>query len=474
MKIDIKFGTDGWRGIIAEDFTFANVRHCAQSMAEHLKETGTADNGLVIGYDTRYASDRFAVAVSEVIAANGIKTYLCSNATPTPVISFGVANRKAAGAVIITASHNPPEWNGFKIKAATGSSAPHEVESSIESRLPNIIRRGTTQRIPLDEGLANGLIQYIDLYPAYVEHINNLVDVKNIRKAGFKVAVDSMFGAGSGYLKSIISGGRTKIYEIHGEHNPLFPGLRPEPIPPHLSQLSEYIKENYAVVGFATDGDADRIGVVDEQGNPLNALQLFALLALYWLEVRKERGALIKTVATTNMIDKLGKLFDVPVYVTPVGFKHVAPKMMEENALIGGEESSGFGFRGHVPERDGILSALCFLDLMVSLNKTPSQLVEYLYKTVGPHYYKRTDLTFPPADRAYLIDRLSKAKPDDFTNKALIETGTADGFRFLMEDESWLLVRFSGTEPLLRIYAESESTTQTDDLLSQARKIMGV
>ena len=330
------------------------------------------------------------------------------------------------------------------------------------------------KRVDLEEGLARGTIRYLDLAPTYFEHIAKLVDIQSLRQSGLKITVDSMFGAGSGYFKGILQGSKTEVIEINGERNPIFPGIQPEPIARHLTKLSATIRQNGSAVGLATDGDADRIGVVDEKGQPLTPLQIFALLALYFFEVRGERGPIVRTVTTTTMLDKLGEIYNVPVYETKVGFKHVAPIMMAENALIGGEESSGFGFRGHIPERDGILAGLFLLDLMNRLKKTPSQLIEHLYSKVGPHHYNRVDLEFPPADREKIIGRVAGKTPSQIGTIKVIKVNTADGFHFTLADGSWLLIRFSGTEPILRIYAEAASLEQANSLIAQGKKLLGV
>lgn len=470
----IKFGTDGWRAIIADDFTFDNVRYCAQSLAERLLDTGLARRGLVIGYDTRFASEDFAAAASEVVAANGIKVYLCRKATPTPVISYGVRRQQAGGAIIITASHNPAQWNGFKIKTEDGASAPTNVEADVESRLPQIIAQQRLKQVPLNQALSQGSVEYLDLDQPYFDHLGQLVDLEGLRQAGLKIAVDSMFGAGAGYIKRILEGQRTEVREINGERNPAFPGIQPEPIARHLSKLCALVKESGAMVGIALDGDADRVGAVDDHGTPLTPLQIFALLALYLLEARGERGAIVRTVTTTSMLYKLGELYGVPVYETPVGFKYVAPKMIAENALIGGEESSGFGFRGHLPERDGILAALYFLDFMTRLKKTPSQLLDFLYSKVGPHHYERVDLQFPPAEREAILQRLATSMPDSIAQTSITRVNTVDGHHFSLADGSWLLMRFSGTEPILRIYAEASSIERARALIAEGRKILRV
>ena len=303
MDNPIKFGTDGWRGIIAQDFTFDNVRFCAQGVADCLKQSGLTSQGLIIGYDTRFASEDFAAAAAEVVAGNGIKVYLCSRAAPTPVISFGVLAKKAGGAIIITASHNPGIWNGFKYKDEHGSSAPDEVTAQIEKFIARALATGKVSQLPIDEALAQGLVEYLDLAPVYLDQIAKLIDLNEIRQSGLKVVVDSMYGAGAGYLKTMLAGGTTELIEIHGERNPLFPGMiRPEPIAVNLAQLSTMVKEQGANVGLATDGDADRMGIVDEKGTFLTQLQVFALLCLYLLEVRGERGPIVKTITTTSML----------------------------------------------------------------------------------------------------------------------------------------------------------------------------
>ncbi|TET17924.1 MAG: phosphoglucomutase/phosphomannomutase family protein [Dehalococcoidia bacterium] len=474
MPPTIKFGTDGWRGIIAEDFTFDNVRACAQGVANYLLDHGIASQGLLVGYDTRFASEDFAAAVAEVVAANGIRVFLNPKAAPTPVISYAIVAKGAAGGVIITASHNPAIWNGFKYKPEYGGSASPEVVAELESHIQQILSGGEIKRLLLADGLEQGLIEYYDPRPIYLSHIAELVDLGRIRQAGLKIAVDSMYGSGAGYFKELLSGGTTEVIEINAERNPLFPGIQPEPIAQNLTRLSAMVREVKADVGLATDGDADRIGPLDENGTFITPLQVFALLALYFLETRGERGALVKTITATDMLYRLGDLFSVPVYETAVGFKYVGPLMIAENALIGGEESGGFGFRGHIPERDGILSGLYLLDLMVGMNKKPSELIEYLYDKVGPHYYERTDFHFPSEEREAIIQRLEQLRPSRIDNAEVTNIDTFDGFRFRLSDGSWLLIRLSGTEPLLRIYAESDSIAHVERLLEAARKLVGI
>ncbi|MFO7773631.1 MAG: phosphoglucomutase/phosphomannomutase family protein [Dehalococcoidia bacterium] len=480
MANQIKFGTDGWRGIIAEDFTFDNVRICAQAVAEYLKQNGLNKRGLVIGYDTRFASEDFAAAAAEVTAGNNIKVHLCPKPAPTPVVSFTVPATNSAGAIVITASHNPASWNGFKYKSEDGASAPGDVISQIEANIASLTQtpppkgKGPgegVKRLELDRALEKGLVDYLDPSPVYFDRLGQFVDLEKLRRQKLNIIVDSMYGAGIGYFRTILQNGNLKITEINAERNPSFPQIQPEPIAKNLTTLSRLVVEKKADVGLATDGDADRIGIIDERGQFLTQHQVFALLCLYLLEVRGERGAMIRTLTSTMMISRLGELFDVPVYETQVGFKYVAPLMMEKNAIIGGEESGGYGFRGHVPERDAILAGLYFLDFMAETGKTPSQLLDYLYSKVGSHYYDRTDFHVSPARRQAVMHRLRSTSPDTIAGSRVTRVDTTDGFRFFLADDSWLLIRFSGTEPLIRIYSEAESLERVRELLEEGKKL---
>jgi alpha-D-glucose phosphate-specific phosphoglucomutase len=429
---------------------------------------------LLIGYDTRFASKDFASAAAEIIAANGIKVYLCSKTEPTPVVSYGVVAKQTGGAIVITASHNPGKWNGFKIKSQDGASAPTEVITKIEKNVTAVVESEAVKRLPISEAIDKGLVEYIDIYPDYRSQIARLVDLDGLKNKKLKIAVDSMYGAGAGYFKALLKDSAFEIIEINDLPNPTCPGMKqPEPITVNLGGLSQLIKEAKADVGLATDGDSDRIGIMDENGNFLTQLQVYALLTLYLLEVRKERGAIIKTITTTAMLDKLGKIYDVPVYETKVGFKYVAPLMLQHDALIGGEESGGYGFRGHVPERDALVAGLYFLDFMVKTGKKPSQLLKDLYDKVGEHYYDRLDIEFEENQREAIIGRVKNSHPKSIDNKEVVQEDTIDGFRYTLTDGSWLLIRFSGTEPLLRIYTESDSPQRVQRLLENGMKITG-
>lgn len=472
MAPPIRFGTDGWRGTIAEDFTFDNVRRCTQGVASFLKKRGMAERGLVVGYDTRFASERFAMAAAEVLVGNSIRAYFCERATPTPVVSYSILTRKAGGAINITASHNPPTDNGFKLRSEYGgATAPPDLEA-IEAE---IAAGNRVERLAFEEGRRRGLIEVFDPTPAYIQQVQRLIDVGPLRDHHFKIAVDAMWGAGAGWLPRLLGGGKTKVRELHGTRHPLFPEMeRPEPIPPNLDALQAEVRTTRADLGLALDGDADRVGLVDERGEFVTQLQVYALLALYLLEVRGWRGPIVKTLSTTSMLYQLGQLYNVPVYETGVGFKFVAPKMLEVDALIGGEESGGFAFREHVPERDGILASLFLLDLMRHFKKTPSQMIEYLYAKVGPHHYDRRDRLFPVEQREAVARRLREAQPKALAGLPVARINTLDGFKYELDGGAWLLIRFSGTEPKIRVYAEAPSSEAVRALLGEGLRLAGL
>jgi alpha-D-glucose phosphate-specific phosphoglucomutase len=475
LTTPIKFGTDGWRAIIAEDFTFANVRVVAQAVALYLKEAGLAERGLVVGYDTRFASEDFAAAVAEVVAANGIHVYLCDRSAPTPVIGYSILHRKAGGSAVITSSHNPAQWSGFKFRPEYGGSAPPEVLAQIEAHIPKIVASGGVNGLPLAEAKARGLVDTFDPRLPYRRQVSKLVDLDFLRAAGLRAVVDSMHGAGAGYIRELVSRGKTQVREIRAARNPLFPGMHnPEPIARNLAPLVQAVRRRKADVGLATDGDGDRLGVVDERGQFLNQHQVFALLAYYLLEVRGQRGPLVKSLTTSRMIQSLGKLYGVPVFETPVGFKFLGPKMVAEDAIVAGEESGGYAFRGHLPERDGVVSALYFLDLMARRGRRPSELLAELYQKVGPHFYDRIDIHLAPEQAPAVRERLAQARPDRIAGLAVTGTDTTDGFRFDLKGDGWLLFRFSGTEPLMRIYTEVQDEALVPKVLEAGRELAGL
>jgi len=469
----IKFGTDGWRAIIADEFTFANVRVCAQATARYFHEATAASREIVVGYDTRFASEEFAAAVVEVLAANGVPVQLCDRAAPTPVIGFNIRRLNAGGGVVITSSHNPALYSGFKVRTEQASAASPEVLSQIEALIPEALD-GAVERMPLEEATAKGLVQKFDPRADYLRHLGQLVEIERLRQAGLRVVVDPMHGAGAGYLRELLSGGRTEVIEIRSERNPAFPGMHnPEPIARNLEATREAIVQAHAEAALATDGDADRIGVMDDRGEFVDQLRVFALLTYYLLEVRGLRGPIVKSVTTTSMVHRLGELYGVPVYETGVGFKYLGPKMIETDALIAGEESGGFAFRGHLPERDGILSGLYILDLMARRGKSLPELLEEVFAKVGPHYYDRVDITMTPAERDRIAGLLTTLEPSTIDGLRVTGYDRTDGLRFLLEGGAWALIRLSGTEPLMRIYTEVREGEQVQSVLEAVRELTG-
>ncbi len=472
MLHKIQFGTDGWRGVIAEDYTFDNVRRATQGFASYLLEQGRQGQWVVVGYDKRFHSENFAATVSEVLAANGLKAYLTDGATPTPVIAYAVVDKKACGAVNITASHNPPTDNGFKVRDPNGGAIDPDGLNKIESLIPD--SPDVVNRMLLNDAIRDGKVVIFDASEAYMKHILDMVDIQRIKDAGLTVMFDPMWGNGAGWFTRLLSGGKTKVIEIHNVRNPSFPEMkRPEPIRPNIDVGLKATVENHADVLLVTDGDADRCGIGDENGEFINQLRVYALLALYLLEIRGERGDIVKTLSTTTMLNKLGQLYGVTVHETGVGFKYVAPKMIETNALIGGEESGGYAFRGNVPERDGILAGLYMLDFMVQTGKKPTELLKMLFDKVGEHFYDRIDTPFT-GDRKMREQMILNANPKTIGGLKVTELVTVDGFQFRLEDGGWLLIRFSGTEPIMRVYCETTHEDKVKAIVDDGLNIAGI
>lgn len=470
MVEKIKFGTDGWRGMIAEDYTFLNVRRCAQGYASYLINEGYLNKWAVVGYDKRFHSENFALAAAEVLAGNGINVYLTKEATPTPVISHAVTAKNAVGAINITASHNPPTDNGFKVRDENGGAIPPADLLKIEGLIPEAVEDINLRKYA---DAAESIVKF-DASTDYLEHISGLIDIQPIKDAGLNVFVDPMWGNGAGWFKDLLSGGSTNIIECHDVRNPIYPEMdRPEPIPPNVDAGLRASKDAEADVLIILDGDADRVGIGDENGEFVNQLRVFGLLAYYLLEVRKQRGPIVKTLSTTTMLNKLGKIYDVPVYETGVGFKYVAPKMIEVDAMIGGEESGGYAFQGNVPDRDGILGGLFFLDMMVQLQKKPSELLDILFAKVGAHYYDRIDTLFL-GDREERKQAILSADPANIGGLEVTGFSSIDGYKFELADGGWLLIRFSGTEPKIRVYCETMHEEKVQAILKDGLKIAGI
>jgi phosphomannomutase len=469
----IKFGTDGWRGIVADDFTYANVRRVAQGTAEYLLSRGP-DPLAVVGYDCRFASEEFARAVADIFAANGVRSLIFDRPSPTQVASWTVIDRKATGAAVITASHNPYLFNGVKYKPETGSSAPSEVISELEGRI-----NALPEVAAPDRGTAADMITVYDPRPSYYSQVARMVDLDAIKRAGLQIVHECMYGSGYRYIADLLGGGTTSVTELHDERNPFFGGINPEPIPPNIDAAVAVMRAGGGNdLCICTDGDADRVGIIDETGRFVDQLQVYALLMIYLFEVRGMGGPVVKTINMTSMAEKLGEEFGAQVFEVPVGFKNIAPKMMETDAVLGGEESGGYAIRGHIAERDGILVGLLFADMIVRLGKPLSQILSDLEKRVGPHAYSRHDIHLQrdtyDAERRRILNLLAANEPTEVAGVKVVRVRSDDGFKFYLADGSWVLLRTSGTEPLVRVYSEAPTAGDVEARLSAIEDIVGL
>ncbi|HEV2349462.1 MAG TPA: phosphoglucomutase/phosphomannomutase family protein [Terriglobia bacterium] len=456
----IKFGTDGWRGVIGEEFTFANLRRVATAVAHYIRAVGKPGRGLVIGYDTRFLSAEFAGAAAEVVAATGIPVFLADRATPTPAVSYAVVARQAAGAIMITASHNPYRWNGVKFKAPYGGSAAPAIVRRIETYLHKSIKLDTQTK----PGRA-AQVKSADLVGPYLARLKDLVQMDRIRDSGRRFVIDPMYGAGQGCLGGLFKKAGVAFQEIHAAHDPLFPGLNPEPIEPHVDGLRRAVLEGKFDAGFATDGDADRLGAIDRNGTFIDSHKIFSILLAHLAGDLKRRGEVVKTFSTTQMVDKLAAKFGLPLHVTPIGFKYICELMLTRNVLIGGEESGGIGVKGHLPERDGIYNSLLLAEVVAARNRTLGELVQELQDEFGPHHYGRVDLEIERAVAQRAVQQAAGFKGKRVGGLRVTAVDAMDGVKMLFEDKAWLLVRASGTENLLRLYAEAPSRGQVKTLL---------
>jgi phosphomannomutase len=476
QKPEIKFGTDGWRGVIADDFTFQNVRYAAQGIANYLRHK--PEPRVVIGFDCRFLAERFAAEVARVTAAAGIKTYLTQDPSPTQVSSWTILELQADGAIVLTASHNPAEYLGVKYKPEYAGSASPEVVAALEEEIAKVIEADSVDLVDLDVALERGLLERIDPKPAYKRQVAKMADLPTIRAAGLRIVHDPMYGAGAGYVSELLAGGKTVVTDVRSERNPGFGGIHPEPIPQNLAPTIELMRQGGHDLCIATDGDADRVGIIDETGRFVNQLEVFALLMDYLLGVRKWHGPVVRTLTSTSMADKLAAMYGVECHEVQVGFKYVGPLMMETQAVMGGEESGGFGFRGHIPERDGILAGLFFADMIIQAGKPLSQILAALYEKVGPHAYDRRDIRLERDTFAEVKQRTYQQfqanPPKELAGRPVVKMRTDDGFKFYFEDGSWVLVRFSGTEPLLRVYSEAPSQQEVEELIDAIVERLGI
>jgi len=473
--MSIKFGTDGWRAVISDTFTYNNLRLVAQAIADYVRNEGGngRDPEVVIGFDTRFLSDRYASEIARVMAGNGIVAWLTRADAPTPAISYSVVEKKAAAGIMVTASHNPPRYNGIKLKASYGGAAsPQQArrvehyleEAEAQARGPNIMdyQRASEQN----------LIRHFDPVWAYYEHLGTLVDLDVISSGELRVVADAMYGSGRGCIAEMLSRTRCRVHEIRGEMNPGFGGIHPEPIARYLNALVAAIAANHADVGLATDGDADRIGAMDAQGNFVDPHHIFALALRYLVEKRGWKGMVVKTVSTTLMVDRLAAKYGLPLKETPVGFNYIADLMLQDDVLIGGEESGGMGIRGHIPEGDGILMGLLLLEIMADAGAPLHELVADIQREAGPTCYARTDLRLRhPVVKREMVARLTDNAPSSIGGVSIREVNTLDGVKYRLEDESWLLIRPSGTEPVLRVYAEAPAEAGVRALLGYGEEV---
>ena len=470
----IKFGTDGWRAAIADTYTFENVRIVAQATANFLESKKQDGEPFVVGYDFRFGSEFFAAAVAEVLAANGIRVLLAAEAAATPAVSYAILTHNAAGAAMITASHNPWTDNGFKYKPEYAGSADPETVSALEEQAAIVFRDKSVKRVELESALDSGQIQRFEVAPTYLERLAQIVDPAPIRSSSLKVVVDPMYGAGMGYLPHLLGGGSLDIQELNNYRNPFFGGINPEPIAVNLGKLMAAVPEHGANVGLALDGDADRFGLVDEKGTFINQLLVYGLLIMYLLEKKGWRGAIVKSVSTTSLANRLGKKYGVEVIETPVGFKYIGPAMREHDAMIGGEESGGYAFRGHIPERDGALAAMYIMEMLQAYDIPMSEIVQHLQEEAGPSYYERIDVRFPEEKREEVYGRFAGEHPARIAGETIDHVQTLDGYKYFLADGSWLLVRSSGTEPLIRLYTEATSPEMARRILDAGKQMAGL
>ncbi len=478
----IVFGTDGWRARVADEYTFENVRRCAEGVARYVTQEGTAAKGVMVGYDRRFASEYFAQAAAEVLLAFDIPILYAAAPIPTQMTSFEVVSRGTATAIMITASHNPWTDNGFKVKSPSGAAAGPEILAVLERTISEHAGSAPPRR-PFADAEAAGLVERVDPFEGYRDYVARTLDLERLRAADVSVLVEPLYGSGAGWITRLLEGGRIRIREIHSERNPYFGGINPEPIRPNVDEALGILAAGGYDLGLLLDGDADRAGAVDECGTFIHQLQVMGLLMYYLLEHRGMREPVVYTVNETSMVERLGQRYGVPVHETSVGFKYVGPKMIETGAMMGGEESGGYGFGMHLPERDGIYADLMLLDLFLrerEQGRWPvSRAVAHLHEIAGPSYYLRTDVHLDRVTYPQVKDRLwkelSTEPPARISGEPVARSVTLvtnDGFKWWTPDGSWLLIRFSGTEPLVRVYVEATSEAKRDAMLGAGERLV--
>ncbi|MEX2183655.1 MAG: phosphoglucomutase/phosphomannomutase family protein [Chloroflexota bacterium] len=478
----IVFGTDGWRARIADEFTFDAVRRCADGVGRYVADRGEEARGVVIAYDQRFASEHFAAAAAEVLLAYGIPVALGVHAVPTQMSSFEVVQRGAAAGIVITASHNPWVDNGFKVKAPTGAAGGAEMLQTIERRLAENGGIALDRR-PLEDAEAAGLLEWFDPFDGYEAFVRRTVDLDALKAADVRILVDPLYGSGAGWISRLLAGGRIRVNEIHQERNPYFGGVNPEPIRPHVDEALGLIAAGGYDLGLLLDGDADRAGAVDEGGTFIHQLQVTGLLMYYLAEHRGWRDPVVVSINNTSMAARLGEHYGIATHETPVGFKFIGPRMIETGAMMGAEESGGYGFGMHLPERDGVYADLLLLDLFLrekAAGRWPvSEAIRHFHEIAGPSFYRRIDVhvdraIYAETKRRLLVD-LAAATPTELAGESVARTvvlDTGDGYKFFLADGSWLLIRTSGTEPLVRVYTEATSADVREALLVAGERLV--
>jgi phosphomannomutase len=466
----IKFGTDGWRARIAEDFTYANVEIAAQAVADYVK--ANHQNGqpaMLVGYDRRFASEWFAARTAEIFAGNGIQVDLLNQDVPTPLVSFEVKRRGLDGGIVITASHNPPDFNGFKFKAPFGGSATPEITDLIEQRL------GATppKRVALEEAQRQGLARVIAPPDDYRRHVENFVDIQALKQTDALVIADPLYGTGGRWIENLLSGGRLRVETIRGDRDPLFGGILPEPMPWSLELTARTIRERGALMALITDGDADRVGAMDERGEYINTHQILMILLLHLVRRKGLKGSVVRTFSQSVIVRRIAESYGFRLFETPIGFKHIGAIMLDpaNDFLTGGEESGGIGIRGHIPERDGILNCLCLLEAVLAAGKPPSEIVRDIWREFGEFHFERRDLHVPIEAGQRLVAELRANPPATFAGEKVVNIATLDGTKLIFGDESWILFRQSGTEPVLRVYCEATSVEKMTKLIDEGERL---
>ncbi|WP_031514062.1 phosphoglucomutase/phosphomannomutase family protein [Desulfofalx alkaliphila] len=486
MSIKIAFGTDGWRGIIADDFIFENVRLVTRAVADYIIDKGLKERGVVIGYDNRFLSDRFAEEVAEEMLKKGIRVFIIKKPAPTPVTAFAIKMQNAAGAVMLTASHNPPEYNGYKfIPEHAGPALPHvtkQIEENIK-RHQGVYNLGITEEA---EGRYGHLIEKehqpdfcvqcyeIDPVGQYMEHLAEIIDLEVIGKSGMKIVVDPMYGAGIGYLDTILQRAGAQVETINNHRDPLFGGGMPEPTGHSLGKLQQLLKDTGAHLGLALDGDADRFGIIDSNGQYITPNQFLPMLYYHMMEVKGIRGKAARTVATTHLLDRIAGHYGQQVEETPVGFKYIGQCLHEKGAIMGGEESGGLSIIGHIPEKDGILAGLLAAEMMAYHKKSLTRLMQEVADKFGQLYSRRLDIHTTPEDKIRVLQQLKTLEPERVAGQQVVGRITIDGTKLLLADGSWVLIRPSGTEPLFRIYAEAQSIERVEEIQQELKETLGL